>query len=151
MRVKYFSVVMAFFASVSLASAQQSLQDVNWLKGTWKRLNGKPGTSGIEQWTNKSDSVLVGKGITLNGIDTVFVENIKIVLRGGILYYVADVAENSAPVPFKFTMVKSTAFVCENKMHDFPKAISYQLTDEKLKAAISGNGKSIEYWFERVK
>jgi hypothetical protein len=137
--------------SVHFVYGQHSLRDVDWLKGQWKRTNSKPGRSGSEIWSQSSDSILVGKGVMLKGADTVFIEKIKIILRKDVLYYVADVEENAAPVAFKFTSLKPMAFVCENPLHDFPKQISYALEGDKLKAVISGNGKSIEYWFERVK
>jgi hypothetical protein len=62
---------------------------------------------------------------------------------------VADVPENKEPVYFKLTTITDHSFTCENPQHDFPKTISYIKDGIKLKATISGNGKSIEYLFDR--
>jgi Domain of unknown function (DUF6265) len=149
--MKKYGLMLFMLCCAHVAWTQHAIQDVAWLKGQWKRTNARPGRSGFETWVVESDSVLLGKGITRSGEDTVFVENIRIVLHSKELYYIADVAENAAPVSFKFTVVKPQYFVCENPDHDFPKQISYALVDGKLKAMISGNGKSIEYWFERIR
>jgi hypothetical protein len=49
------------------------------------------------------------------------------------------------------TEITYTGFVCENPGHDFPKKISYHVEGHKLKAQISGDGKSVDYIFERAK
>ncbi|RAW00858.1 DUF6265 family protein [Pseudochryseolinea flava] len=129
--------------------AQHKISDIAWLSGEWSRTNTKPGRSGVEVWSIQGDSILIGKGLTMRGADTVVVENIKIVLRANTLHYVADVNENVRPISFKFIQLQSNGFVCENLDHDFPKRISYTLEKDKLRAVISGDGKSIEYLFVR--
>lgn len=54
-------------------------------------------------------------------------------------------------VYFKFTAITSHHFVCENGQHDFPKMISYQKEGNKIKATISGDGKSFDYLVETNK
>ena len=92
---------------------------------------------------------MAGRGINLKGIDTTFVEKLKIILKDNAIYYVADVPQNKEPVLFKLTTQSETKLVFENPQHDFPKVITYEVLDKKLKAVISGDGKAIEYWFER--
>ena len=137
--------------SCSFAKAQpvSNVGELKWLEGNWKRINSKAGQSGMESWTKISATELKGKGITLQGSDTAFVEKIRIIIQDGSLYYVADVPENKKPVYFLFTEMKPNSFVCQNPAHDFPKMIAYSLKDKKLTATISGNGKSMEYVFER--
>jgi hypothetical protein len=130
--------------------SQNDLAKVDWLTGTWTRTNAKPGKTGLEVWT-KNGSELAGRGITMKGADTAFVEKLKIVSKDGKLFYVADVPENSSAVWFEFTELTAKGFVCENPKHDFPKKISYRLDGDKLKATISGNGKEIDYLFVRKK
>ena len=64
-----------------------------------------------------------------------------------ITVYTKDL--NQKPVYFKLTEITDIGFVCENQEHDFPKKIAYQLDGKKLKAQISGNGKVIDYLFEK--
>jgi hypothetical protein len=132
---------------------QQSVADfqkLDWLIGTWNQTNvTKPGRTSHEYWAKSNQSGLSGYAVTLQGFDTVFVEKTTIIQKDNALYYVADVPGNNAPIYFKFTELTTTGFVCENPQHDFPKRISYQLDGQKLKAQISGNGKTVDYYFER--
>ncbi len=127
----------------------ENFKKINWLVGTWNRINAKPGRSGIERWELTSANELRGFGINLKGNDTTFVEKLRITIKDEHIVYVADVPENQKPVYFKLTEISDTGFVCENPEHDFPKKISYQLDGKKLKAQISGDGKVIDYLFER--
>lgn len=125
------------------------LNDVEWLLGTWKRTNTKPGRSGYERWEKINDQELQGVGVSLNGSDTLFIEKLKIILRNDTLYYVADVSENNRLVYFKFIALREGGFTCENPSHDFPKKIMYNKQDQYLNAQISGDGKVIDYFFVR--
>jgi len=145
----------AFFISC-ITIAQTSVQSsnfkkLNWLEGKWLNTNPEPGTTGYEQWSAVSANELKGEGKTMKAKDIVFQEKLKILIKDGAIYYVADVQENKEPVYFKFTELSDHGFVCENPEHDFPKQISYSLDGNKLKATISGDGKSIDFLFEKVK
>lgn len=129
--------------------AQSSVDQVKWLEGNWRRTNSKAGQSGLEVWKKISSTELNGRGITMHGSDTAFIEKLRIIVRDGNLFYVADVPENQKLVYFRLTDIKQNSFTCENPDHDFPKKISYSLDGNKLHATISGNGKSINYFFER--
>jgi hypothetical protein len=133
--------------SVSVQS--QDLKKLEWLIGTWNRTNAKPGRSGVEIWQKISTTEIRGWGVNLKGVDTTFVEKLKIIVMGKDIYYVADVPENKKPVLFKLTKVSDTNLIFENPQHDFPKTLKYELINSKLKATVSGNGKMMEYWFER--
>ena len=139
-------IILAVTAQVS---AQTSLINLEWLLGSWSRTNVKPGRSGVEIWTKISGNEFVGKGINLRGTDTTFVEKLKLISRDNKIYYVADVPENKEPVLFEMTAQTGMSVTFENPIHDFPKKISYELNGNKLKATISGDGKSIDYLFER--
>ena len=144
-------LLILFGVSCSFAKSQpvSNVKELGWLEGNWKRINSKAGQSGVELWTKVSSTELKGRGITLQGSDTAFVEKIRIIVQDGSLYYIADVPENKKAVYFLFTDVKPNSFTCENPAHDFPKKIAYSLKDTKLTATISGNGKSMEYIFEK--
>jgi len=144
-------VLIALLVSGTTAFAQtKDVGKIEWLSGAWTRTNAKAGRSGAEIWTKKSATEITGRGISLKGADTTFVEKLKIVAKDGKLFYVADVP-NQAETWFEFTEITEHGFVCENPKHDFPKKISYQLTGNDLKATISGDGKAVDYMFVRSK
>ncbi|MBK8292065.1 MAG: hypothetical protein IPK96_15180 [Flammeovirgaceae bacterium] len=147
-------IVLVFMLLSKFAYAQDSdkgLNQLSWLEGTWNRTNIKAGKSAHERWVRTGKGELMGWGVsmTMTGSDTTFVEKLKIIYKDNAFYYVADVPENKDLTYFKFTELTTTGFVCEDPAHDFPKKISYQVEGNKLKAIISGNGKSIEYLFEK--
>lgn len=141
----FFFCVLAF-----AANGQADFSKLTWLAGKWERTNVKPGRSGVEIWEMASPSEMKGRGISLKGSDTTFIEKLKIVSEKGTLFYVSDVPENKKPIYFRITEVSNNAFVSENPEHDFPKKISYQWDGSQLKATISGDGKSMDYFFRKV-
>lgn len=143
--------IVLLLASPSFAqTAESDFEKLEWLTGTWNRTNiTKPGRTAHERWEKSGTYSFQGYGVNMQGQDTVFLEKISIVIKDNALYYVADVPENNQPVYFKFTTITTTGFVCENPEHDFPKKITYELDGSRLKAQISGNGKAIDYIFER--
>ena len=153
--MKYFISITFLFFNINLrgqsvvAPKSTEFKKLQWLEGTWARTNAKPGRSGYERWVKTSDTEWRGWGVSMSGKDTAFVEKLKLVIRDNTINYVADVPENKEPVYFKFTELTDDHFTCENPGHDFPKKITYERTGDKLKAVISGDGKSIEYWFEK--
>lgn len=143
--------ILLFSILMVSSYAQTDLKNLEWLTGSWSRTNAKPGRSGVEIWKHVSPTEMVGRGINLKGVDTTFVEKLKIIVKGAEIFYVADVPQNKEPVLFKATSVTNSSVVFENPRHDFPKKIAYEFDGQKLKATISGDGKSIDYWFERFK
>jgi hypothetical protein len=130
--------------------AEPNMSKLDWLVGKWTRTNARPGTSGYEQWERKSLTELKGFGARIKGSDTTITERTTLLLKDNAIYYVADVKENEKPVYFKLTQLTDNSFVCENPEHDFPKMITYTLDGNKLKATISGDGKAIDYLFEKA-
>lgn len=143
-------LVIAFSDTFSQQTAKQARDDFKklaWLEGTWLRTNSKAGQSGVERWFKSSPVELQGYGVTFKGQDTLFVEKLRIIINEDRIYYVADVPENIQPVFFKLTEVTKTGFVFENPDHDFPKKIVYQADNDILKATVSGNNKSLDFYF----
>ena len=127
---------------------KKQIKSLHWLTGTWIK-NPQNEKVTYETWTKTSSEEMQGKGITMKGKDTVFVEKLSILIKDNKLYYVADVAHNPNPVYFEMKEVSKNGFVCENPTHDFPKKIAYQKEGNSLKATISGDGKSIDFLFVR--
>ena len=145
----FFALIFSGANAQTNQSTYSTVDQLKWLEGTWTRTNSRAGQSGLELWKKVSSTELSGRGVTLNGSDTVFVEKLRIVVRDGNLFYVADVPENQQPVYFPMTEIKQNSFTCENPEHDFPKKIAYNLQGNKLQATISGDGKAIDYLFVR--
>lgn len=153
MKIQKLLTVLMLLLVTHMGSGQEKIQKdfkkLEWLQGTWNRTNSKPGQRGIETWTIVSPEKLTGEGITLKGTDTLFLEKLDLIMKEGQIYYVANVPDNSAPVFFKLTSLSENAFTCENQENEFPKKIAYILQGNKLKAVISGGGKSIDFDFVR--
>jgi len=128
-------------------SHQQKFKKLEWLQGKWIRTNAKAGQSGYETWTKVSDLKLSGKGVTLKGKETIFVENLEFIVKGNDIFYTVTVTGEKQPTYFKLTALSADGFTCENPDHDFPKKITYKLSGKNLKAVISGNGQSMDYNF----
>jgi len=137
-------------AQTNSEKIKSDFQSLSWLEGNWTSSNNiKPGRLTIESWKKTGEYEYTGKGATLQGSDTVFMEKLRIIIAGNEIHYVADVVENQNPVHFVFTTIGPNIFICENPQHDYPKKISYQLIGHTLKAQTSGNGKVNEFVFVR--
>ena len=148
--------LLSILCAIEIAHSQSALQNANedfkkldWLEGTWTRQELKPGRTGYESWQKISTTEWKGTGVNLKGTDTAFVEKLKLIMKDETIYYVADIADNKELVYFKLTAITQNSFVCENPQHDFPKKIAYQKEGKKLRATISGDGKSFDYLFEK--
>ena len=152
-KVILLSMVLAsieiMYSKLAAQPVNENFKKLDWLEGTWIRTNVKPGRTAHEKWEKISSTEWRGWGINMNGSDTAFVEKLKLVVKNDKIYYVAEIVENKEPVYFQFTEITDTGFVCENPRHDFPKTISYHKEGSGIKATISGDGKSIDYLFEK--
>jgi hypothetical protein len=53
-------------------------KEFDWLSGDWQRINDTASQKTFENWQSEADGSLSGIGFTLEGIDTVFVEQLAI-------------------------------------------------------------------------
>jgi len=146
-----FFIVISFFsiAQNTPTATPDNLKKIEWLTGTWNRLDMKPGRSGHERWVKISPQEWEGWGVSMRGSDTAFMEKLRIVVKDNLIFYVADVKGNKDVVYFKFTSLDDDHFVCENPDHDFPTKIEYHHKGNQLQASVSGPGKVIPYLFEK--
>lgn len=142
-------LLFIFSLLAGFTSAAQQSDPFSWLIGQWNRTGMSPGKEAREIW-NVENGVLKGMGISLKNGDTTFVEKLSIRQIDGQYYYIADVPQNPEPVKFKITEMRSGFFLAENPEHDFPKAIRYELNNDRLEAEISGNGQVIPFVFQRI-
>ncbi len=139
--------LLAFGFSVTLSLAQPSF---DWLEGQWKQ----KGKSAYEVW-KKGKNENLWEGVAFKILptgDTLVTEEIKIIRQSSSYAYVPDVAGNQGPVRFLITGHSEAGFVAENPAHDFPTKIEYVFfkSENRMQATISGNGKSIDFHFEKV-
>lgn len=140
MKKLLFSVCLLF----SLNSfAQFSLKDftpLHGITGSWK-VQKKKGAL-IEEWKLQDDSTMVGYSYLKTVSDSIIPqENVLLTFRNGLIVYSPVTAgqNNEEPVPFTLTEIKAGKYFFENKAHDFPTLITYQLLDKHtLHASISG-------------
>ena len=108
--------------------------------GSWK-VQKKKGFI-IEEWTMKNDSTLIGYSFLKTMADSIIPqENVALIYRNGSISYTPVTAgqNEEKPVTFTLTSIRDGKYFFENKFHDFPTMITYQLVDQNtLNAAISG-------------
>jgi hypothetical protein len=91
--------VLLLTASLSYAQSANTVsvknfKKLSWLEGTWERTNVKQGKSAHERWEKDSKTKWTGFGVSLQGEDTTFLEQLSIVFENESIYYIADVPEN---------------------------------------------------------
>jgi len=145
------TLLLLVYTGNAQESNKQKFKKLEWLIGKWTRTNPKPWQSGYEIWSKVSDLKLSGKGVTLKGKEVIFMENLEFVVKGTDIFYTVKLSDEKQPVYFKLTALTDDSFTCENQEHDFPKKITYQRSNNHVKAVISGNGKNIDYLFVREK
>jgi hypothetical protein len=142
--------MLVFYWSCLKGQSQVSLQHLDWLSGRWERLGLGDGKQAFEEWEWVSGALLVGKGWTTRGADTLSFEKLALLVDGTRIFYQAEVSHNHAPVRFEVIQSGSQGFISSNPVHDFPKEITYSVTGDRLTATISGDGKSISFYFRKV-
>lgn len=155
--MKYLPIAIIVLFTVACSTPDNNSSEpknLDWLEGNWVRTNDEQSIVTYEEWTKVSDKEFVGRGFSVNidstifEPDTVFMENIKIMMSNDTLIYeVTGVNEN--PTPFKFIEQTDTSFVCINSSNDFPKKIAYSVSAGRMTAVISGQGPDIQFFFRR--
>lgn len=126
------------------------IADLFWLSGEWYRVSDEGKFS--ENWVKLNDTVLEGKTIVTEGLDTLMTESILLTVVENQLLYIPSVSgqNEDKPVAFACTSAKDNIWVFANPTHDFPQFITYKrITTDSLVASISGvvDGKPKEILF----
>ena len=119
-------------------------------------MDGKKGTT-FEIWKIENDTSMSATSYKVSGTDTALLESVVLAFSKGKITYTPFTKEQDQKGSIVFTLVNITGnkFSFENKTHDFPQLITYDLQSNKsLLASISGPGPSgikiINYPFEKV-
>lgn len=110
------------------------------LNGLWK-MDGKRGAI-YEEWQVSGDNQLTGRSYKINNNDTLVLEHVVISLQGNAIFYTPVVRDqnNHQPVPFKLISYNNNKYVFENKEHDYPQRVIYELASANdLRARIEGS------------
>lgn len=126
-------------------------QFFNKMIGEWQ-LENKPV---IEKWT-QIDGSYSAEVIVISGADKLITEEIRIVENENGIFYEAHVADQNegGAVLFELISLEEDKVIFENKAHDFPQRITYELIEkDKLIATIEGilegASKSMDYKYFR--
>lgn len=110
----------------------------------------------VEIWTKQFEKKLKGQTIFIKNEQEEKKEVINLVLKEGRIYYTPEVKgmNDDEPVPFTLTEMDDNKFVFENREHDFPRRITYELKgNNRLYATIEGTTKKgfrkVEYKYVR--
>jgi len=153
---------LVFFSCVSESNNSQTqptnpqiqlkMKNLHWLIGEWQRINESPERVSMELWELQENGNLQGVGLTTEGDNLVFKEELNIKAEGDKVHYIADVSHNDEPVVFEMIQLQKNTVIFANPEHDFPKQIRYeQITIDTMKAVISGKGKEVVFLFKRLK
>ncbi|KGJ88029.1 DUF6265 family protein [Thalassotalea sp. ND16A] len=149
-----------FFSFMVLLACQQSvfatscdnLQSLNWLVGNWQAEDENYKTT--ESWQAVSANTFEGHGQTESIAKNKIVssETLRLVMMSGEVFFWAKVANNELPVAFKLTECTALSATFENRNHDFPQTLSYQLQDQNLLTVLVAGeqGKNFSIHYSRV-
>ncbi|MEM7359797.1 MAG: DUF6265 family protein [Pseudomonadota bacterium] len=136
--------LMISSAPVAHADTCSSLKDLNWLIGDWF----DPGEQKTfnESWIYSSGDSYSGKGWTMETTtgEISFSESMRILRQDGGIYYLVKLPENDGEVGFKLVRCPDQEAIFENREHDFPQRLHYELiAKDQLQVTVSGEeGKS---------
>lgn len=120
------------------------INDAKWILGNWENISNEADFREI--WTQKNDSVFIGKSFVTVKNDTVFNEKIDLLERNDSLFYIVSVENqnNEKPVFFYLTQSSKNELIFENPKHDFPNKIIYKkINQDSIIARIEGNQKGV--------
>ncbi len=126
-------------------------ENLDWLTGSWKRLNEEVGKETFENWEKISSSEYSGIGFTMQKGDTISQEKMDIIETNGKWTLFVKMPNDKEATKFEMTELKNNEFVCVNDSNDFPKKIKYWTDGEKIKAEISNEEMEIPFEFSRIK
>jgi len=96
----------------------------------------------VEIWQKQYNKKLTGETFYISGNEKESQEKIDLVLTDGKIYYSSKVnGENDGePIPFTLVGFDKNIFIFENKEHDFPQRITYELrSSTEFIASIEGD------------
>lgn len=138
-------LVLLFFTSCYNPTSQQSMTDLNAIKGEWESYKG---IQFNENWRYENENTLEGEGYSMNGNDTSFFESLVIFKERDSIYY-SVIFKKESSVNFLLTDASRTEWTFTNPENDYPSIIKYELENDTLlfvtTANIRGNKEQFFY------
>jgi hypothetical protein len=143
---KHITAIWLLFIIINVSKAQQPVysarefKPLHGLTGLWK-MDSQRGAI-YEEWQVGEDGRLSGRSYKIKNSDTVVLENVIISLQGDAIFYtpVVQNQNNRQPVPFRLISCNNNRYVFENKEHDYPQRVIYDLVaPNDLRARIEGS------------
>jgi hypothetical protein len=134
-------LVIAVGSGAASASECSSLDSMRWLLGGWLADGDK--NTWRESWTAISPKTWEGRGIEASKSNPgkQSTEELRLVELGGSVFYLAQVAHNELPIPFRLVECGDGRLVFTNPAHDFPRRLEYERqADGRLHVRISDGG-----------
>jgi hypothetical protein len=152
--MKTLSAMLLALTLLSFSMSTDRFKPLLTLEGTWVMQTRKGPL--FEHWDKISDVELQSKSYRLNGKDTVLLEKVRLVEKEGNILYIPVVENqnNRQPVEFRLISVEKSKFTFENKQHDFPQRIIYNIVSgDSIIARIEGEKKGVvsgsDFYFKR--
>lgn len=149
-------LVLMIHTSIAQQSAYSSreFKPLHALTGLWKM--DTPRGAIYEEWQVRTDNELSGRSYKIKNNDTLMLENVILSLQGNAIFYrpVVHDQNNQQPVSFKLISCNNNRYVFENKDHDYPQRVIYELGSKtNLNARIEGskNGKEMGSDFNYIR
>ena len=136
------------FCATSFADCH-SLRSLDWLPGNWVAESEKAEIH--ETWRKVSPRTFEGNGWTLDKDGKlVSQESLRLVTMDNEVFYMAKVAHNRNPVPFKAMQCSQQSATFVNLDHDFPNSIEYRQAGEEIHVNVEDlEGKGFTLKFKR--
>lgn len=150
-------ILLAIVTTVQAQTyTEREFKPLHGLAGLWKMETSRGAM--YEEWKVTAADKLSGKSYRLNNADTVVLEQVELFLKDGSIVYSPIVRNqnNGQAVPFKLKENADNKYVFENKEHDFPQRIIYQLVSQdamraRIEGMLNGKERGSDFVYSRVK
>lgn len=151
--MKYLLLVASLFFVA--CSSNDPYKKMNRLSGLWQTDTGEGML--YEEWSKSSGNTMYGKSYMVEGTDSTVFERVELSKKDSGIYYIPTVRDQNQrkPVYFKLITSNDSAFIFENKQHDFPQRIIYRFVNEdslvaRIEGDVKGEARSLDYFYRRV-
>jgi hypothetical protein len=149
----FFGVIVTGYSQPFSENDFKALQG---LEGLWKMETSRGAI--YEEWQPKSNNKLTGRSYRINNTDTMVMERIELFHEGNDIIYrpVVSNQNNQQPVTFKLISIADGRYVFENKAHDFPQRVIYQIVSKdvvhaRIEGIRNGQERGSDFRYSRVK
>ena len=141
------AITLVFLAMPLAAAERPGVTQLAWLAGCWAEVGAERGTE--EHWMQPRGGTMLGMSRTVKNGKTVAYEFMQIREEGDSLVFAAK-SSGQAGAEFRGIKLPPRRAVFENREHDFPQRVIYELTDDgilraRIEGTVNGKEKAIDY------